>query len=193
MIFGAIQFSARLNPPANQPSFHAQPTANGSPALAAGERTIVAGTPTLRPPASTPTMTPRTVVPAQMVPSSPTPNEEDESKTLILHLIKAIETHDDPMFLKYVDRDIDYFGHKHASKAFIQRDMEQDAKTYQSVQMIPDLSTLEASADQAFVEYDLDALEVSGKDHKARCRLEIDFAPGPTPRLLSISSRVLSR
>ncbi|MBV9272573.1 MAG: protein kinase [Verrucomicrobia bacterium] len=193
MIFGAIQFSARLNPPPSQPSFHAQSTANGSPALAAGAPTIVADAPTLRQPASTPTLTPRNVAPASMVPSSPTPNEEDESKRLILHLIEAIETHDDPLFLKYVDRDIDYFGHKHASKAFIQRDMEQDAKTYQSVQMVPDLSTLEASADQAFVEYDLNALEVSGKDHKARCRLEIDFAPGPTPRLLSISSRVLSR
>ncbi|MBV9874177.1 MAG: hypothetical protein JO025_05575 [Verrucomicrobia bacterium] len=94
--------------------------------------------------------------------------------------------------MKYADREIDYFGHKDASEAFIRKDAEQDARTYKSVRMVPDLSTLESSSGHESVEYDLDPIEVSGKDHQARCRLEISFEPGPTPRLLSIAALVLS-
>ncbi len=47
--------------------------------------------------------------------------------------------------------------------------------------MVPNLSTLESSPGHESVEYDLDALDVSGRDHKARCRLEISFVPaGPS-------------
>jgi serine/threonine protein kinase len=197
VIFGAIQFSAWLNPTPRPAPLREQATGTSSPAVANTAPTTGLATPTVNPPATTnppvttPTATPRNVAPEPFFASSPTPNEEDESKGLILRVLKAIETHDDPTFLKYMDGEIDYFGHKHASGAFVQRDMEQDAKTYQSVRMIPDLSTLQTSAGHASVDYDLEALEFSGKDHKARCRLEIDFSPGPTPRLLSISSQVL--
>ncbi|MBV9731148.1 MAG: hypothetical protein JO275_00140 [Verrucomicrobia bacterium] len=198
-LFGAIQFNAWLNSPSSPAPSREQPTATSSPGLANTTPMTARGTPTVNPPATTipsvrtPFITPRNVAPAPSIANSPTPNEEDESKGLILSVLKAIETHDDPMFLKYMDGEIDYFGHKNASEAFVRRDMEQDAKTYQSVRMIPDLATLETSTGHVSVEYDLEAQEFSGKDHKARCRLEIDFAPGPTPRLLSISSRVVPR
>jgi hypothetical protein len=130
--------------------------------------------------AQAPTVTPQTI-----------PDEQDESKGLVVRLLQAIERHDHANFLKYVDREVDYLGHKDASEAFIRKDMEQDARTYKTVRMVPDLSTLESSTGHESVEYDLDALDVSGRDHKAHCRLEISFVPGPPPRLLSISARVL--
>src|SRR5215469_8449297 len=179
MIFGAIQFSAWLNSPPSPAPSRKQPTATSSPALANTAPTTELATPSVALPATT--ATPRNVAREPFFANSPTPNEEDVSKGLIRSVLKAIETHDDPMFLKYMNGEIDYFGHKNASEAFVRRDMEQDAKTYQSVRMTPDLSTLQTSAGHASVEYDLEALEFSGKDHKARCRLEIDFAPGPTP------------
>jgi serine/threonine protein kinase len=187
-IFAAIRFGASLSlsgptpSPANPP---ATPVASPTPDVRK---------PFLSPSAPTRGETPTlNAAPAPTVTPQSTPEGQNESKRLVVRLLQAIETHDHANFLKYVDREIDYFGHKDASEAFIRKDMEQDARTYKSVRMVPDLSTLESSPGHESVEYDLEALDVSGKDHQARCRLEISFEPGPAPRLLSIAARVLSR
>jgi serine/threonine protein kinase len=187
-IFAALQLATSSSLPNPKPSrSNAAETPVASPAVADLK-------PFLSPPVPTPSETPPLVAAQEptVTPQS-TPDEQDESKGLVVRLLQAIETHDHANLLKYVDREVDYFGHKYASAAFIRKDMEQDARTYKTVQMVPNLSTLESSPGHESVDYDLDALDVSGRDHKARCRLEISFVPGPAPRLLSISARVLSR
>jgi len=187
-IFTALRLGNSLSLPSAKPS-HANP-----PATPVASPTVADLKPFFSPPVTTPSQTPPlNVAQAPTVTPQSIPDEQDESKGLVVRLLQAIETHDHANFLKYVDREVDYFDHKHASEAFIRKDMEQDARTYESVQMVPNLSTLESSPGHESVEYDLDALDVSGRDHKARCRLEISFVPGPAPQLLSISARVLSR
>jgi hypothetical protein len=183
MYFGtSLSLPSPKSSPTNPPA-----TPVASPDLAVRKPFFSPSVPT---PIETP---PLNAAQAPTVTPQPIPDEQDESKGLVVRLLQAIETHDHANFLKYVDREVDYFGHKDASEAFIRKDMEQDARTYKTVRMVPDLSTLESSTGHESVEYDLDALDISGRDHKARCRLEISFVPGPAPRLLSISARVLSR
>ena len=187
-IFAAMYFGTSLSLPSPKSSPTNPPaTPVASPDLAVRKPFFSPSVPT---PIETP---PLNAAQAPTVTPQPIPDEQDESKGLVVRLLQAIETHDHANFLKYVDREVDYFGHKDASEAFIRKDMEQDARTYKTVRMVPDLSTLESSTGHESVEYDLDALDISGRDHKARCRLEISFVPGPAPRLLSISARVLSR
>jgi serine/threonine protein kinase len=187
-IFAAIHLGNSLSLPS------AKPSRTNLPATPVAPPDLVTRKPFFSPPVPTPSETPPlNVAQAPTVTPQSIPDEQDESKGLVVRLLQAIETHDHANFLKYVDREVDYFGHKHASEAFIRKDMEQDARTYKSVQMVPNLSTLESSPGHESVEYDLDALDVSGRDHKARCLLEISFVPGPVPQLLSISARVLSR
>ena len=123
--------------------------------------------------------------------SSPTLTD---SKALILRLLKAIESHDYSTFLTYtLDKQTDYFGHKNASDSFIQKDMEHDARSYRWCKFAPDLSTFETSPGHDSIQFDSDALDISGKKHKARCRLDIYYTPSSTPRLQSISLTVLPR
>jgi len=175
-IFTALRLGNSLSLPSAKPS-HANP-----PATPVASPTVADLKPFFSPPVTTPSQTPPlNVAQAPTVTPQSIPDEQDESKGLVVRLLQAIETHDHANFLKYVDREVDYFGHKHASEAFIRKDMEQDGRTYKSVQMVPNLSTLESSPGHESIEYDLDALDVSGRDHKARCRLEISFVPGPAP------------
>ena len=111
---------------------------------------------------------------------------------MILGILRAIETHDSQALLAHtVNGQTDYFGHKNASTAFIRKDMERDAKAYKYLKFVPDLTTFQASPGRDSIEYDSDALDVRGKRHKARCRLNIYYAPGSSSQLQALSLEVL--
>jgi TIR domain len=115
-----------------------------------------------------------------------------EKQAMILGILRAIETHDWRAFLAYtMDQQIDYFGHKNASNAFIQQDIERDAKSYKWFRFVPDLSTFQTSPGHDSIEYQSDALDLRGQEHKARCRLDIYYTPTLPSRLQSISLKVL--
>jgi hypothetical protein len=126
----------------------------------------------------------------------PTPADRStsssDSKALILRILRAMETHDYSTFLTYtLDKQTDYFGHKNSSSAFIQQDMTQDARSYKWCRFVPDLSTFQTSLGHDSIEYDSDALDVRGKEHKARCRLDIYYTSTTSPRLQALSLKVL--
>lgn len=144
-----------------------------------------------------PSLSTVTQTPSPQITASPQPSPT-ETKTLILRVLSAMQAHDYSTFLTYtLDKETNYFGHKNASNSFIQKDMEQDAKTYALVRFSPDVSTFHTSLEQDVrhdsIEYDSEAKEVSGKQHKARCRLDIYYAPSSSPRLQSITLKVLPR
>jgi hypothetical protein len=121
-----------------------------------------------------------------------TAKSTSDQYSMILGILRAMETHDSGAFLAYtMDKQIDYFGHKNASHAFIQQDMEQDTKSYKWSRFVPDLSTFETSLGHDSIEYDSRALDVKGKEHKARCRLDIYYTPTSPPRLEAVSLKVL--
>jgi hypothetical protein len=121
--------------------------------------------------------------------ANPTTSDQDG---LILRILKAVETHDYRTLLIYtLDKETDYFGHKNSSSAFIQQDMTQDARSYKWCRFVPDLSTFQTSPGHDSIEYDSDALDVRGKEHKARCRLDIYYTPTTSPRLQALSLKVL--
>ena len=121
--------------------------------------------------------------------ANPTTSDQD---ALILRILKALETHDYRTLLIYtLDRETDYFGHKNSSSAFIQQDMTQDARFYKWCKFVPDLSTFQTSLGHDSIEYDSDALDVRGQEHKARCRLDIYYTPTTSPRLQALSLKVL--
>ncbi|MGB8463644.1 MAG: TIR domain-containing protein [Terrimicrobiaceae bacterium] len=152
------------------------------------------------PPASATAMSPSVspVLPARVEPSSapagaskPDPPISDPA-AMILGILRAIETHDSQALLAHtVNGQTDYFGHKNASTAFIRNDMERDAKAYKYLKFVPDLTTFQASPGRDSIEYDSDALDVRGKRHKARCRLNIYYAPGSSSQLQALSLEVL--
>jgi hypothetical protein len=141
------------------------------------------------------------VSPVSVVPIEAASTPEAEPKTatvisdkhaMILGILRAIETHDSHAFFDYTgDKQTDYFGHKNASNAFIQQDMEHDAIFYKRCRFVPDLSTFETSLGHDSIEYHSDALDVQGQEHKARCRLDIYYTPTSPPRLQSVSIKVL--
>jgi TPR repeat protein len=128
---------------------------------------------------------------------SPTPAPlgaalKNSDQSMILAILQAIETHDSHALLAYTqDEQLDYFGHKNASHAFIQQDMEQDAKSYKWLKFVADLDTYQTSLGHDSIEYDSRALDIRGKEHRARCRLEIYYTPMSPPRLEAISLKVL--
>ena len=116
-----------------------------------------------------------------------------DQNALILRILKAIETHDYHALLVYtLDKETDYFGRKSSSSAYIQQDMAQDARSYKWCRFVPDLSTFQTSPGHDSIEYDSDALDVRGKEHKARCRFDIYYTPTTSPRLEALSLKVLS-
>jgi hypothetical protein len=159
-------------------------------------------TASLRPDASAPIngkVASSSVSPALVVPIKSTSEAVPKPATvasdphaMILKVLRALETHDARAFLTYaVDKQTDYFGHKNASHAFIQQDMEQDARSYRWCRFVPDLSTFETSPGHDSIEYDSDALDARGKEHKARCRLHIYYVPTSSPQLQALSLKVL--
>jgi serine/threonine protein kinase len=151
---------------------------------------------------ATPTPTPSPTVQNALQPSATVDSNDfgksvpdattSDQDALILRILKAMETHDYRTFLIYtVDKETDYFGHKNSSSAFIQQDMTQDARSYKWCRFVPDLSTFETSLGHDSIEYDSDALDVRGKEHKARCRLDIYYTGTTSPRLQALSLKVL--
>jgi serine/threonine protein kinase len=151
---------------------------------------------------ATPTPTPSPTVQNALQPSATVDSNDfgksvpyattSDQDALILRILKAMETHDYRTFLIYtMDKETDYFGHKNSSSAFIQQDMTQDARSYKWCRFVPDLSTFETSLGHDSIEYDSDALDVRGKEHKARCRLDIYYTGTTSPRLQALSLKVL--
>ena len=141
------------------------------------------------------------VSPVSVASIEPAPTPEAVSKkdasnsvqaAMILEILRALETHDSRALLAYtVDRQTDYFGQKNASTAFIQQDLERDARSYKYLKFVPDLATFKTSLGHDSIEYDSDALDVRGKRHKARCRLDIYYTPTSSPQLQTLSLTVL--
>jgi hypothetical protein len=116
----------------------------------------------------------------------------DHQATFILQILGAMETHDYRTLLGYTLYEaIDYFGHKNASSSYIQQDMTQDARSYRWCKFVPDLVTFQTAPGHDSIEYDSDALDVRGREHKARCRLDIYYTPTISPRLQALSLKVL--
>lgn len=121
-----------------------------------------------------------------------TAKSTSDQHSMILGILRAMETHDSYAFLAYtLDKQTDYFGRRNASHAFIEQDMEEDAKSYKWCKFIPDLSTFQTALGHDSIEYDSHALDIRGKDHKARCRLDIYYTPTSSPRLEAVSLKVL--
>jgi hypothetical protein len=128
-----------------------------------------------------------------------TPDKSASDQTaLVLRILRTMETHDYRTMLNYtVDGHSDYFGHKSATHIFIQKDMEQDVRSYKSCSFVPDLSTFKTKVDSHSgltldsVEFDSDAIETHGKEHKARCRLEISYRATEPIAIYSLSLEVM--
>lgn len=115
-----------------------------------------------------------------------------DQDSLILEILRAIEMHDSRVFLAHmVDKQLDYFGRKNTSHAFIEQDMEQDAKSYKWCKFNPDLSTFRTSPGHDSIEYDSRALDIRGKEHNARCLLDIYYTPTSSPQLEAVSLKIL--
>jgi hypothetical protein len=115
-----------------------------------------------------------------------------DPKSFILRILNAVETHDYRTLLDYtLGEAIDYFGHKNSTNTYVEQDMTQDARTYRWCRFGPDLGTFQTSLGHDSIEYDSDAMDVRGKEHKARCRLDIYYTPTPSPRLQALSLKVL--
>ena len=123
--------------------------------------------------------------------SWPIPPASDQT-ALILQILRAVETHDYRTLLGYtLYEEINYFGHKNATSSYIQQDMTQDARSYRWCRFVPDLVTFQTAAGHDSIEYDSDALDVRGREHRARCRLDIYYTPTISPRLQALSLKIL--
>jgi serine/threonine protein kinase len=193
-IFGAIRFGGSGSTsviPTPTPSVAAvTPVTAPSPATSVAPVLVATPTPS---PIGLALATPATTVALTTPASSPNPTPTTSLPAdLILRILKAMETHDYRTLLIYtLDKETDYFGHKNSSNAFIQQDMEQDARSYKWCRFVPDLSTFETSPGHDSIEYDSDALDVRGKEHKARCRLDIYYSATNSPRLQALSLKVV--
>jgi serine/threonine protein kinase len=193
-IFGAIRFGGSGSTtvvPTPTPSVAAvTPVTTPSPATSVAPVVVATPTPSKSGLAlATPASTVALATPAPSPNPAPTTSATAD---LILRILKAMETHDYRTLLIYtLDKETDYFGHKNSSSAFIQQDMTQDARSYKWCRFVPDLSTFETSLGHDSIEYDSDALDVRGKEHKARCRLDIYYSATTSPRLQALSLKVL--
>ena len=128
-------------PPAVQPSPIPSPSNNGTVTSSSSPVSVVPTPPPVVQPSPIPsppnngTVVSSSVSPVSVARIEPASTPEasshkDESISvqgaMILGILRAIETHDSRGLLAYtVDRQTDYFGHKNASTAFIQQDLEQ--------------------------------------------------------------------
>jgi hypothetical protein len=116
-----------------------------------------------------------------------------DQTAFILRILNAVETHNYRTLLDYtLGEAINYFGHKNSTNDYVEQDMTQDARSYRWCRFDPDLSTFRTSLGHDSIEYNSDAMDLRGKEHKARCRLDIYYTPTPSPRLQALSLKVLS-
>jgi hypothetical protein len=119
---------------------------------------------------------------------------DSDQSSFIVQILKAIENHDYRTLLDYtLGETIDYFGRQNSTNAYIEQDMRQDARSYRWCRFDPDFGTFRTSAGHDAIEYDSDAMDARGKEHKARCRLDIYYTPTPSPRLQALSLAVLPK
>ena len=198
IVASAILFVWQSRPPASIPSIANNDKA-ASPSLSPVR--VVSTPPPVAPSSPVPSPLINQTVASSLPPIEPATTREAVPKTakspsdqysMILGIIRAMETHDSHAFLAYtVDKQTDYFGRKNASHALIEQDMEEDSRSYKWCKFIPDLSTFQTSVGHDSIEYDSRALDIRGKEHKARCRLDIYYTPTSSPRLEAVSLKVL--
>jgi hypothetical protein len=119
------------------------------------------------------------------------------SESLILRLNSAIDAHDYATVLSFLHNGrTDYFGHRNASSAFIEKDMQTDARTYRWAKSIPDLSTFRTFTDtegivHESIQMETSAQENSGKRHHAFVQMDISYRNEVPPSILSMDLLVL--
>jgi hypothetical protein len=117
--------------------------------------------------------------------------------SLILRLNSAIDAHDYATALSFVPNGrTDYFGQRSASSAFIEKDIQGDARTYRWTKSIPGLSTFRAFTDTSgivheSIQMETSAQEISGRRHHASAQMDISYRDEDPPSILSMDLRVL--
>lgn len=119
-----------------------------------------------------------------------------QDSALIFKLDRALGAHDWATVSTYVaDGVFDYFGRRNASAAFIRKDMESDARTYRWTRTYPDRSTFHRYIKDGVVyesvEEQTEALEYSGRHHRANCLFIIAYEDRDPPRIIGLSLKVL--
>jgi hypothetical protein len=130
--------------------------------------------------------------------TGPPPQPANEpNDMLILRLASAIDAHDYATVVSFIPSGrTDYFGHRNASSAFIEKDMQTDAMTYRWAKSIPDLSTFRTFTDtegivHESIQMETSAQENSGKRHHAFVQMDISYRNEVPPSILSMDLRVL--
>ncbi len=175
-----------------------QATSALTPALTAAP--IVEATPETRPPVP--------VVEATPVPrlnSRESESQPDSSALLILDVEKAVNSHDWRTLTGYTaDGLVNYFGRLHISNAYIQRDMEQDARTYSSAHSTRYLDTFTHVVSSEYSSHWNGAMlydsinvyseirERHGRLHRAMSRLTVGYTlENGVPTIYSLTMKVL--
>ena len=145
----------------------------------------------------------RPTTPPETTPRSNSGPAESSQMRIILTVNQALDNHDWRTLTRFtVDGLVDYFGHKRVTNAYIARDMQGDAATYEWVRstvypgsFTHEVSDQHPSPGRGPMLYDSinmysDALEKNGKSHKAMIRLTVgyvlDSAGQPAIYLLSL-------
>jgi S1-C subfamily serine protease len=127
---------------------------------------------------------------------SPSQSTTSADSGLIFKLDHALELHDWATVSAYVSNGvIDYFGHRNVSAIFIRKDMEGDSRTYKWTRTYPNRSTFRRYVKNGIVyesvEEQTEALEYSGRHHRAYCLFEIAYEDRDPPSVLALSLKVL--
>jgi len=148
----------------------------------------------------------RPTTPSETLPYPDSGPAESSRMRIIMTVNQACDNHDWRTLTRFtVDGLVDYFGHKHVTNAYIARDMQQDAAKYEWVHstVYPDSFTHKVSDERSShwsgpMLYDSinmysEALEKSGKSHKARIRLTVGYVldSAGEPAIYSLSLKVL--
>jgi hypothetical protein len=114
----------------------------------------------------------------------------------IFQLIAALDKRDWSLVTSSViEGTTNYFGHGGATKGYVKNDIIGDSKTYRWSKSYPDLSTFhqQVNGDTVYesVEEVTEALEFSGRHHKAHCQFEVIYKIGNPPEIYSLSLKVI--
>jgi formylglycine-generating enzyme required for sulfatase activity len=127
----------------------------------------------------------------------PSRASEARGSELIVSLIHAIHDRDWALLTSYiVEGATEYFGHTNVTNAFVERDVQQDARTYRWSKSYPDLSTFHKEIIDGItyesIEERTQSLEYSGRHHEAHCLFSISYRDGNPLTVLSLSIKVLT-
>jgi hypothetical protein len=159
------------------------------------EPSIVNSTPSPTPLAQS-TPTPETVV----MRSEPVATPTAEPYAFIAKIQTAFDNHDwRTITAMTADAKVNYFGHRHASNAYISRDMQNDAVTYSSAKSTYYPETFTHDVSDPSMIYDSinvysDVQERTGRLHKALVRLTVGYRiENGVPAIYAIVQKVLSQ